>query len=308
MAVTLVEAAKLNRAEEVRAAVIEQFARSAGVLMVLPFEDIQGNALKYNREESLPGVGFRGVNEAYPESTGVINPVTEPLVIAGGDLDVDRFIIQTMGPQQRSSQEAMKIKSLALAVERTFFKGSMADEPREFDGLQTRITGPQLLDAGSTSGGDPLSLIALDELIDTVSNPTHLFMNRTMRRYLTAAARQGTHAFIQWTVDAFGRQIAMYNDLPIILIDNDNEDKPILGFNEPNPGGGTPASTSIYCVSLASGGLTGIQSGLMEVMDMGQLQEKPAFRTRIEWFPGLAIFHGKSVARLRGIKKAAVVA
>lgn len=81
---------------------------------------------------------FRGVNEAYTESTGVINPQTEPLVIAGGDLDVDKFIVSTMGIEQRSVQEAMKIKSLALAWTKAFIKGDSVTDNKTFDGLQAR--------------------------------------------------------------------------------------------------------------------------------------------------------------------------
>lgn len=308
MALTLVEAAKLNTGDIIRSAVIEQYARSSGILMVLPFEDIAGNALKYNREQKLPGVGFRGVNEAFLESTGVLNPVTEPLVIAGGDLDVDKFIVDTMGESQRSTQEAMKIKALSLAWEATFIKGDSSSEPREFDGLQRRIVGDQLIAAGSTNGGDALSLDKLDELIDQVSNPTHLIMSKAMRRRLTQAARSTTvGGFLQWTKDEFGRQIAMYGDLPIITLDNDNNDQPILGFDEACPGGGA-VGTSIYCVSLGDGMLTGIQSGTIDVRDLEELETKPAFRTRVEWYSGIAIFHGKSAARLWGIKNAAVVA
>lgn len=308
MALTLVEAAKLNSGDVIRSAIIEQYARSSGVLLNLPFEDIQGNALRYNREQKLPGIGFRGVNEAYQESTGVLNPVTEPLVIAGGDLDVDKFIVDTMGEVQRSTQEMMKVKALSLAWEATFIKGNSVAEPREFDGLQRRITGNQLLAAGSTSGGDALSLSKLDELIDQVANPTHLLMSKAMRRRLTQAARTtGVSGFIQWEKDAFGRQVAVYNDLPIITVENDNNDLPILAFDEACPGGGA-TGTSIYCVSFGDGMLTGIQSGTIEARDLDELEQKPAFRTRVEWYSGIAIFHGKAAARLYGIKDAAVVA
>jgi hypothetical protein len=69
------------------------FARASDLLMALPFKDIQGNAYQYNREGALPGVAFRGVNESYTASTGIINQLVEALRIAGGDLDVDTFII-----------------------------------------------------------------------------------------------------------------------------------------------------------------------------------------------------------------------
>ena len=123
MALTLIEAAKRNAGDEVRAAVIETYARASDILRVLPFENIAGNALKYNQEQALPGIGFRGVNEGYTESTGVLNPVTESLVIAGGDLDVDKFIIATQGPDQRTAQEMMKVKALAHRWGYTFIKG-----------------------------------------------------------------------------------------------------------------------------------------------------------------------------------------
>ena len=85
MALTILEAAKLDGGDAFKSGVVELYAGSSSILLNLPFESIAGNALKYNREGSLPGVGFRGVNEAYTPSTGVLNPLTEALVIAGGD-------------------------------------------------------------------------------------------------------------------------------------------------------------------------------------------------------------------------------
>lgn len=135
MPLTLVEAAKLNSGQVKRSAVIEMFAQESDVLRVLPFDNIAGNALKYNREEALPGVAFRGVNESFDESTGVINPLVESLAIGGGDLDVDRFIVTTQGQGIRSTHERMKVKSLAQDWARVFIKGDSESNPREFDGL-----------------------------------------------------------------------------------------------------------------------------------------------------------------------------
>ncbi|MGE4537592.1 MAG: major capsid protein [Desulfovibrio sp.] len=308
MSLTLVEAAKRSQ-NPIQSAIIEMYARSSDIMMVLPFDNITGNALRYNREETLPGIGFRGVNEAYTESTGVINPQTEPLVIAGGDLDVDTFILTTMGMGQRSVQESMKVKALALAWTKQFIKGDSANDPRGYDGLQVRLVGDQLFYAGTTDGGDALSLTKLDELIDRVDNPTHLVMNKTMRRRLTAAARSSsTGGFITWEVDAFGRKIAQYADLPILIADKDNTDADILPFSEVGYTGSTATASSIYCVSLGDGKLKGIQNGDMDVRDLGELETKPAMRTRVEWFNGIAVFHGRAAARLAGVKNAAVTA
>ena len=308
MALTLVEAAKQSQ-DPIQSAVIEMYSRNSDVLRELPFNTITGSAMRYNREETLPGIGFRGVNEAYTESTGILNPQVEPLVIAGGDLDVDTFILQTMGQSQRAVQENMKAKALALAWTKAFIKGDSASDPRSFDGLQVRLTGDQLFYAGTTDGGDALSLAKLDELIDRVENPTHLVMNKTMRRRLSIAARLYTvGGYITFELDAFGRQITKYNDLPILIADYDNTGTDILAFNELASTGSTATASSIYCVSLGDGMLTGIQSGNMMVKDLGELQTKPAMRTRVEWFSGIACFHGKAAARLGGITNAAVTA
>lgn len=307
MSLTLVEAAKLSQ-DPIQSAIIEMYAMNSDILAALPFQTIQGSALKYNREESLPGIGFRGVNESYTESTGILNPQIEPLVIAGGDLDVDMFILQTMGLNQRSVQENMKAKSLALAWTKAFIKGDSETDPREFDGLQVRLTGDQLIEAGSTNGGDALSLAKLDELIDAVDEPTGLVMNKAMRRLLTAAARDPQVAgYITYDKDALGRRVTKYNDLPILIADKDNENVDILGFNEVGSGGATATATSIYCLSMGDDMLSGIQSQSMDVRDLGELETKPAMRTRVEWYAGIAAFHGRCAARLRGIKNAAVV-
>lgn len=308
MALTLVEAAKLETGDEIRRAIIELYAGSSAILQNLPFDSIQGNALKYNREESLPGVGFRGVNESYTPSTGVLNPLTEALVIAGGDLDVDKFITDTMGMGQRSVHEAMKIRALSLAWTRKFIKGDNQSDPREFDGLQTRITGNQLIAAGSTANGTPLSLNKLDEAIDQTLNPTHLLMSKAMKRRITQASRSSSiGGFLTFEKDAFGAPIEYYNGLPILTVDLDNTGTAILPFTEAATSG-TATATSIYVMSFGNDGILGLQNGGIDVRDLGELQTAPVYRTRVEWYNGFGIFNGRAATRLWSISDAAVTA
>ncbi len=307
MAMTLLEAAKLTT-DPVLNAVIEIYARSSDILRTLPFRDIQGNAVKYNREEALPGIGFRGVNEAFSESTGVINPQIESLFILGGDMDVDKFIVKTEGPRARATHEAMKMKAASLRFTQAFIKGDNSTDPRVFDGLQVRLSGDQVINAGTTSGGAALSLAKLDELIDAVENPTHLIMNKTLRRRLSAAARLSTvGGYITWTLDEFGRQVARYNDLPILIVDKDNENSDILPFTEAAYTGSSTA-TSIYCVSFSEMMLEGIQSSGIEARDLGEINDAPFYRTRVEWYAGISLWHPRAAARLRYIADLAVVA
>lgn len=311
MSLTLIEAAKLmlQRGEVQRSALVETYPRSSDILRVLPFRDIPGNAYAYNQEQTLPGIGFRGVNAGYTASTGVINPEVEPLVIAGGDISVDPFIIKTGGEGVRETHKLMKTKALALAVTKTFLKGDSATTAAEFDGLQVRLTGNQLIDAGATSGGDALSLAKLDELIDAVDNPTHLCMNKTMRRLLSVAARTTTvGGNILWTQDEFGMRIAQYDDLPILIFDTDHTGTQILPFTEANPGGGTAASTSIYCISIGDGMLEGIQNGGPDPRPVGEQASTVTELDRIEWYMGICLEHPRCAGRLQGIKNAAVTA
>ena len=162
---------------------------------------------------------------------GVLNPITESLVIAGGDLDVDRFITQTMGANQRSVQEGMKVKALAHRWTKTFLKGDSSAEPREFDGLQRRIPvgSSQLVNAGATSGGDALSLFKLDTLISKVDSPTHLIMNKAMSLRLTQASRNSAvMGNVNFTLNTLGQRVQTYNGLEILAAEDDETGHPNL--------------------------------------------------------------------------------
>lgn len=310
MGMTLVEAAKLktNSGDALAGTIIEMYAGSSDILASLPFDDIPGNALSYNRETALPGVGFRGVNEAYTPSVGVLNPVTETLVIAGGELEVDRFIVRTGPANARSAHEAMKVRALGLAWTRKFIKGDSSSDPREFDGLQTRVTGSQLISAGSTANGAALSLAVLDEAIDQTLNPTHIICSKALARRFSAAARSSTvGGYITYEPNQLGQRVMQFNGLPILTVDLDNDGSAILPYTEA-AASGTDTATSLYVVSIQPGALQGIQNGTMEVADLGEMESKPAYLTRVEWLCGMAIYNGRAVTRIRHIGNLAIVA
>lgn len=306
MSLTLIEAAKLEKGQTLRRAVIETFAANADILAVLPIDDIPGNSLKYSQEQTLPGIGFRGVNGSFSESTGILNPVVESLAILGGDIDVDTYIMKTMGEGQRAIQESMKVKAAALNFALKFIKGDSQTTAKEIDGLQVRLAGDQLIAAGATANGTPLSLAKLDELIDAVDGITHLGMNKTMRRLLSAAARLGTvGGNVNYDLDSFGRRVTTYNDIPILIFDKDNTNAQILPFTEVATSG-TDTGTSIYGLALGDGMLSGIQNGGIDVRDLGEIDSSPVFRTRVEWFLGIVLYHPRAAARLWSISNAAV--
>jgi len=298
MSLTLLEAAKLVT-DPLKKGVIEIFPRVSPVLERLPFFKVNGQAYKYNQEQTLPGVAFRGINESYTESTGIVNPQVEALYVLGGLSAVDRALVKTQGGinDLRATYDGMKAKAAALEYTKKFFKGDNSTDANEFDGLQNRITGDQLTAMGSASGGDTLTLAQLDVFLDTIQGtPDVLFMNKTLRRKVNALIRAAGQAR-EMVTDAFGRQIPSYAGIPIAVIEEDKDGNAILGFTEANPGGGSDVGTSIYAVKFgAAEYVSGLQAGTMDVLDLGLNRTK--YETLVEWICGMGVFHPKAAARL----------
>ena len=303
MGLTILEAAK-TETDPQRVAVIRELAESE-LISIMPFRNVQGG-LDYAVEAELPAVGFRGYNETYDESYGVINPQYERLKFFGGDIDVDIQRIKNYGPQAKAEQIQMKVRSLRLTFEEQVINGDESVDVRAFDGLKTRIN------VGSSQAvnvNGALSLTALDELIDAVDGDNKiLLMNKKMRRRLSAASRNTTiGGFMSYEQDAFGRRVTMYNDARIVVTDTNAQNVQIQGFTE------TSSTTSIYCVAFGDLQATGIQGPAangygIDIKEFGEIAEAPVDRTRIDWSIGMAIMNGRSAARAYGITDAAVTA
>lgn len=299
MAFTLIEYLKTTQSEILQA-VIEKFARTSKILELLPFKDIIGNALRYNLEDSLPGIAFRGLNEAYDEDTGVLNPQTEHLKIMGGDADTDRALMKwekNFGAR-RATDLMMKVKAAALYFTKCFFDGDESSAPKEFEGLNRRLTGNQVITAGTD--GANLTMALMNQLIDAVKGtPDALYMGKRFRRQLNDLFEDSI--IITVTKDQWGEDITAFAGVPIYIIEEDNSDDTILDFDE-TQGSTTGACASCYAVKFGVDEfLCGLQTQPIEAYDLGELETKPAFRSRVEWLMTIAIFHPKSAARLKGV-------
>lgn len=314
MAVTLAQAAVLSD-NQLRRGVIQKFRQLSPVLEVLPQLEIEGNAYVYNTEAALPGVEFRAVNAGYSESTGTFAPTTETLAILGGDADVDRFIQRTRSNlvDQRAAQTALKVKAATFKFQDTFINGDVAVDANSFDGLKKRLTGAQVIDAGTngrgiigSSSSDRQDFFdVLDQLLAAVPNADALYMNSIVLGKIRSSARREGH----WTYtrDDFGRTIDQYNGVPLRDIGTKADGSLIIPFSDEDVGTAT-SSTSIYAVRYGQGegdgGVTGLTNGGIQVDDLGELETKPALRTRIEWYLGIALFGGTAAGRLRGVLNA----
>ncbi|MFR4786632.1 MAG: major capsid protein [Bifidobacterium adolescentis] len=315
-ALNLTEAAKLST-DTLAKGVLETFTQVSPILDRIPLMNIDGNAYAYNEEAALPGVAFRGVNESYVESTGTFNQKSERLVILGGDADVDRFIQQTRSNvnDQRAEQTTLKVKAISYKYQETFFNGDSGVDTKSFDGLKKRLTGKQVIDA-ATNGmpilGDSNADIhkffdKLDELLGAVPgiNPTNgaIYASAAIIRKIGSAMR---HISYDTTLqqDIVGKRAMQWNGIPLLEAGQTTAGKEILDNNETQ---GTNSTTSIYAVKFGSSegdqGVTGLTNGGVQVEDLGQLQEKPAYRTRIEFYCGLGVFSGKAAARTEGSRQ-----
>lgn len=308
MGLTYIEAAKIEK-DPARNAVISELAMGE-FLGRIPFRDIDNAGLFYEQEGDLPMVGFRGLNEGSAESYGVLNPESEALKIMSSDVDVDIANLDWHGAEKKASQIRMKVKSMRKTVEDVMFNGNSAVNPRQFDGLKRRVTAAssQALDMAGA-----VSLYAMDELIDAVdadADEKILVMNRTMRRRFNQASRnQSVGGNVNFTTDSFGRSVTTYNDVPIVTVDVNAGNEQILPFDEE----GTTDRTSIFCIAFGDELTTALQGKCrgsygVSVRELGEVDDAPVDRTRLEWYVGLAILNGRSIARAYNISDAAIVA
>ena len=298
MAVTFAQAAELV-ADPVRRGAIETASQVSWVWDRMPFEDIAGNSYSYDKDKVLPGTAFRTVNESYVEDTGVINQATESLVILGGDADVDRFIERTMSSARGvllADQIRMKLESAQATYVDTMFNGDVTANPKGFDGLRKRLVGNQVLTA-TAALTSTTAFEDLDNLFSAVDGgPDVVYTSADLLgKYKSLARSVGGAEYINSEIT--GKREWTWNGVPFIDPGNHWSGRKIL----PNDGG------DLYAIKFASGinqvGVMGIQNGALDCYVIGELQVKPAYRARIDYYPGLVVQGGRAAARLRAIAK-----
>lgn len=289
MALTLLEAQKHARTPQELAVVTELAAGQ--LLSALPFRNIEGNGLFWKREEALPDVGFRNYNGALAESYAEVSQQSESLKLFGGDIKVDRAIVDLEGAEAKAYQIQARVRAMRMAWEALFIKGNSNQSPSEFDGLQARIK------SGSSqyfaNGAGALSLAKLDEAIDNVDaqgGRKYLVMSKSARRALTRQARTNTQ--IDIVRNEFGYQQLVYAGIPVLELDRDHKNVAILDA--------TPSAQDLYVVAFGNDLLTGIQNGGVNVRELGESHAQPQLITRVEWYCGMALINGRAAARLAG--------
>lgn len=293
MALTLAESAKLSQ-DMLQRGVIETIIEDSPVLQVLPFINVEGNSFKYNQENTLGAANFYSVNGTWTEATATFTQKTATLAILGGDADVDNFIQRTRSniQDQRAIQTQLKAKSVARKFEETFILGDTLVDANAFDGVRKLVPAAQTISAGANGGS--LTLALLDQLIDLVKGgkPDMLLMSKRTRRKLKSLLQVSAH-YIERGESAFGRQVMMYDGIPVEASDWVPDDE-VEGTGN--------GLSSVYAIHFSEAdGLVGLQNGGIEVVDIGQLESKDAQRVRIRWYVSIALLRDSAIARLKAV-------
>jgi HK97 family phage major capsid protein len=295
MALTKVEAAKLTNDLMVRG-VIDTIVRDSPLFQVLPFMDVTGTAVTYNREATNPAAAFYDVGDTWTEATPTFTPVTAPLRIMGGDADIDRFLQQTYADPNDLEVEIIKkrAKSVAHLFGDAFYNGDSATNAKSFDGL-TKILNGSGQEVSMGANGGQLTLDALDQAIDLIpgGRPDALLMSKRTRRKLNSL-RRASGAILETSVDAFGRHVFMYDGIPVLADDNVSDTQ--------TQGTANGTCSSVYAVRFGMEGVMGLQNGELQVIEVGDLETKDAGRWRIKGYASSAVFSMRGVSRVKGIR------
>ena len=155
MALTLTEASKLSN-DILLSGVIETVVYDSPVLQALPFIEIVGNGLTYNRENAAATAAFYEVGDAWSESTPTFTQITATLKILGGDADVDNFLRATRSNLQDLEAAVVQLKAKAVQqkFDDAFINGDTTTDSKAFDGVDKACAAGQTVAMG-TNGRHP---------------------------------------------------------------------------------------------------------------------------------------------------------
>lgn len=295
MALTLTEGAKLSN-DVLQQGVIETVIKDSPILQRLPFIEIVGNGLTYNRENAAATAAFYAVGDTWAESTPTFTQVTASLTILGGDADIDNYIARTRSNVQDIEAAVVELKAKAVQqqFDDTFVNGDTGDDAKSFNGIDELCAAGQSISMGNN--GATLTLDKLDELVDLVrgGKPEMLLMSRRSRRTLNSLARAAGSGVVEHDRDELGRMVAYYDGIPIGVND----------YIADNQGQGTANDTSvIYALQFGEGGVAGLTApGGVTIERGGALETKDATRVRVKWYVSVALFNELKLAKLTGVQ------
>lgn len=288
-----------------RKGIVQKITNESVFLRRLRFIPIPTFEYRYPRQETLGGIAFRNLNQDYTPDTGVVNPLVESVAIFGGEVQTDRQLAGGGNSNNvRASAIGAKLRKAGLFYDKYVIDGDPGVNGMQFYGLNARLTGAQVISAGTN--GAALTLDMVDALLDAVPGANErkvLVMNKADRRGLKKLI---VNAAGGAAVGDFGPTLQTYDGAPIEVIDEDGDEAAILGKDETQ--GSSSVTSSMYCIRPGTDTEGEFVQGLVKTGGAGDLIDHvdqgvrgTSFIDLIEAALGLAVFHPRAAARLKGI-------
>jgi hypothetical protein len=167
---------------------VENMARTSDLLAAFPFMPAQNGKKEFMDIGRLPTVGFRNFNAQGNKDTGNFNLREEDTFPIDEFVEVDRAIVDRLGPDHKYKQLELKNIALSQYASQILVKGdNSAAGAKQPNGIQIRCNQASinLFHNSVASGGAALSLAQLDILYWSVNKPTHWLFPRSLMPYLT---------------------------------------------------------------------------------------------------------------------------
>lgn len=301
--VTLAESAKLTQ-DQLVAGLIETIVEVNPLYEMLPFTEIEGNALAYNRELALGDVQFLGVGGTITaKNPATFTKVTSELTTLIGDAEVNGLIQATRSDytDQTAVQVASKAKSLGRQYQTSMITGDGTGN--SFSGMLALVAVSQTIYAGANGG--QLTFGLLDQLLDLVKDKDgqvdFIMSSASMRRKFFELLRALGGATINDVITLpSGRTVPVYRHVPWFVND----------FIPTNQVRGTSGAvcTSIFAGTFDDGsnkygiaGLAAKGAAGLRIQNVGPKENADETITRVKMYCGFANFSQLGLACLAGL-------
>ncbi len=304
----------------------------------LPVKQVNSLEVRNRRWKSLPTTNFAHLGDGYPSGGGKTEAISFGLKFLGHDIDIPKVFDEETAHivDPRALQTEMILTSISYMLNDTFFNGDESVDSRRFDGLKiisAGLSSRQTVDASTfAASGAYLDLVKggadsatrhgfLDALAqchrrlerDGRNNasggpdsfpPALMAMNENLYDLVEAMIRR--EGLLRVTADQFDRTVNQWRNMPFVdagFKDMDGTNYVLANDHDvPGAAAGTK-TTSIYFMLLDPEKHIGVlQTRGLDVRKIGELQDRPVNRYRIDWTLGVVVWGKRSMVRLKNLR------
>jgi hypothetical protein len=302
---TLFEQSKLIKNPQA-VEVANVFATSFVPMGLLSFETISGFHKPLTIVDTLPTVAPRDFLADYTSDFGKSSTYNIPWKNYGGKLEIDKAL-RKGNPSGAVDQELMQIQAIAKKWTTDMFEGAGGTSLLGIKSYIANLFPGQKISAGSTSGGDLLTMAMMDDAMDQIADSGNkaIFVTKKVRQRLTYLARTNAagQQNIQYTVDAFGAKVLSYYNVPIYVMLDAYTGNDLLSTTELDDGAGASTTSSVYVVSFGSDTVTGFSPSAQTLEIETANPGTHAEITRLEMNAGIAMKQPRAAVRISSVKQ-----